>query len=287
THDTGLGAPQAVRARLAPGLAGSPADDDEEVTGEMVARPPGRRDTDSVTNELAAAPAADEFLFDEDVSSSTGLHVAFERPEEAGEAEEEPDEDDGVPRLTDDEPLAGMAGFHDLDAELALEPVEAVDEDLYRQFLQQARDAERRGDLAGAIVSYGDAIDLAPDRLEPLLGRGRAHLELGDYSAAMSDFQRAEDLAPGSAEPLVEMGNLYFARKEYRRAIEFYDQALELDGSLAMARCRRGICHHYRRNHRAAFQDLQKAYALDPDIPNIRKYVQMAVKAMERERRGR
>jgi lipoprotein NlpI len=78
------------------------------------------------------------------------------------------------------------------------------------------------------------------------------------------------------------MGDLYFARKEYRRAIEFYDQAVELDGSHAMARCRRGISHYYRKNFRQAFQDLQRAYSLDPEIPNIRKYVQMAVKNMER-----
>ena len=49
-----------------------------------------------------------------------------------------------------------------------------------------------------------------------------------------------------------------------------------------MARCRRGISHYYRKNYRQAFQDLQRAYALDPEIPNIRKYVQMVVKKMER-----
>ena len=32
--------------------------------------------------------------------------------------------------------------------------------------------------------------------------------------------------------------------------------------------------------HQEAFDDLQKAYSLDPEIPNLRKYVQMAVKAM-------
>ena len=78
------------------------------------------------------------------------------------------------------------------------------------------------------------------------------------------------------------MGDLYFARKEYKRAVEFYDQAVELDGAHAMARCRRGISHYYRKNFRQAFQDLQRANALDPEIPNIKKYVQMALKKMER-----
>ena len=78
------------------------------------------------------------------------------------------------------------------------------------------------------------------------------------------------------------MGDLYFARKEYKRAIEFYDQAVEIDGSHAMARCRRGISHYYRKNFRQACQDLQRALALDPEIPNIRKYVQMAQKKLEK-----
>jgi lipoprotein NlpI len=98
----------------------------------------------------------------------------------------------------------------------------------------------------------------------------------------MSDFSRAEDLEPNKPEPHFAMGNLYFNRKEYKRAVEFYDHALELDGSHAMARCRRGISHYYRKNYKQAYQDLQSAYRLDPEIPNIRKYVQMAMKKMDK-----
>jgi len=60
---------------------------------------------------------------------------------------------------------------------------------------------------------------------------------------------------------------------------------LDRDAGHAMARCRRGISHYYRKNYRQAFLDLQRAYNLDPDIPNIRKYVQMAIKKLEREGR--
>ena len=148
--------------------------------------------------------------------------------------------------------------------------------------MDDALSAAGRGDLSRAIQAFADVLDLRHDRVDAHIGRGRCYLELGDYSSAMSDFQRAEDLQPERPDAHVAMGDLYFARKEYRRAIEFYDQAVELDGSHAMARCRRGISHYYRKNYRQAFQDLQRAYSLDPDIPNIRKYVQMAVKKMER-----
>ena len=135
------------------------------------------------------------------------------------------------------------------------------------------------------MLHYGDLLSLQPSNLEAHLGRGRSLVELGDYAAAMSDFQRAEDIAPHSPDPIVEMGNLFFARKEYRKSITYYDQAVEMAPDHAMAWCRRGICHHYRKNHSQAFKDLQKAVSLDPDIPNLRKYVQMARKAIERGER--
>lgn len=298
THDESGGRPRVVPPQLVARTAAKP-DPDEEATRYGVVLPPGALDAaprkapaprltpgnEGHTDELAAVPAGDDFLYDEDdgvgVSRRGGLSVAMERPRGRRRAEEESSEQIAAPRLTDDEPLDLAGAYSD---SLIVAPLPEVDEARVKVFMDEARDKEKRGDLNGAIVAFGDAIDLAPDRVAAYLGRGRAHLELGDYSSAMSDFQRAEDIAPGTAEPLVEMGNLYFARKDYRRAIEFYDQALDIDGALAMARCRRGISHHYRRNHKAAFQDLQKAYSLDPDIPNIRKYVQMAVKAMERDR---
>ena len=149
-----------------------------------------------------------------------------------------------------------------------------------RQLLNDARVHAARGDLSGAIQCYTDALDLRPDLGEAHLGRGHASLDLGDYSSAMSDFQRAEDLQPGSPEPHVAMGDLYYNRKEYKRAIEYYDHAIEMDGSHAMARCLRGMSHYYRKNYRQALQDLQRAVDLDPEIPNIRKYMQMVSKHM-------
>ena len=253
----------------------------EPETGSVRPVSPGL--PESLTNELDAAPAADEFLLDEE-GGGGGFSVSFEHARKPGPAEEESAEvrhEHKGPRLTDDEPSGAVSNMDD---SLEIAPLADVDTVRLDEFLKSAHEAEAKGDLHEAITRYGDAMDLAPEQLDAYLGRGRAHMELGDYAAAMSDFQRAEDLAPGAPAPLAEMGNLYFARKEYRRAIDFYDQALDIDPSMAMARCRRGICHHYRRNHKQAFQDLQKASSLDPDIPNIRKYVQMAVKAMERDR---
>jgi hypothetical protein len=161
-------------------------------------------------------------------------------------------------------------------------PPRRTDADAVRvkQLLAEADNKANRGDIQGSIQAFTDALDIDPESAEAHLGRGRCFLDLGDYSSAMSDFQRAEDMLVGKPDPHVAMGDLYFARKEYKRAIEFYDHAIELDGSHAMARCKRGLSHYYRKNYRQAVQDLERALALDPEIPNIRKYLQMVNKRM-------
>jgi hypothetical protein len=199
--------------------------------------------------------------------SDSGLSVSLQAPRS---------HDVRVPELTDDDDSS--------------EPVQApavvalpvVTDAQIKPLMEDARVAKERGDLARAIQCLTDVLDMRPELADAYINRGHCHLDLGDYSSAMSDFQRAEDLEPNKPEPHFAMGNLYFNRKEYKRAIEFYDQAMELDGSHAMARCRRGISHYYRKSYRQAYQDLQAAYRLDPEIPNIRKYVQMAMKKMEK-----
>ncbi|MFN7143889.1 MAG: tetratricopeptide repeat protein, partial [Myxococcota bacterium] len=220
------------------------------------------------TGEFPAVPDGDGELEDEPV----GFHVHFERGAPARPAPR-------APRLTEDD-----TGETTQPGAPAPEPGRGVqiDDRQVSALLEEALTQARRGDLQKAIQAFTDALDMRPTLTEAHIGRGRCHLELGDYSSAMSDFARAEDLAPDRPDAHVATGDLYFARKEYKRAIEFYDQAVELDGSHAMARCRRGISHYYRKNYRQAFQDLQRALALDPEIPNIRKYVQMAQKKLER-----
>ena len=207
---------------------------------------------------------------------------------EEAEYEDVDEEDDSprAPKLTSDE---DYNNYSDGSLELSgddISAIEEVDPARVATLEGRAQEALERGDLNSAAMAFSDLIELDPANLEAYLGRGRCYLDLGDYAAAMSDFQKAEDLDPEGPESLVAMGELFFARKEYSRAIEFFDQAIELDSSHAMARCRRGISFYYKKSYRQAFLDLQKAYTLDPEIPNIRKYVQMAIKKLERSGDG-
>lgn len=256
-------------------------DDDGEDAADGVRVAPAR--IDLAAPKAAAEPArsvadADSQAMeeeDEDASAGTGKAVAGGLrvgPSRGDRAQSR------APRLTEepDEPATGLT------AEPVPLVLPAADEGRVAAVHLEAKTYFDRGELGKAVQAFTDLVELKHDMADAFLGRGRCHLELGDYSSAMSDFQRAEDLRPDRPDSHVAMGDLFFARKEYRRAIEHYDEAVELDGSHAMARCRRGISHYYRKNYRQAFQDLQRAYSLDPEIPNIRKYIQMAVKKMER-----
>lgn len=247
----------------------------------------GRATPLSPTLELGDAEA--EAAVEDDLHlpepDADDFQLGFVEPEEDEEEEEDiPQLTAGAASIDEDSPVVVTRdGVQHRDG-AAVADADVAQSDLDR-LLAEAHAAERRGNITQAILLYGDLLSLQPSNVVAHLGRGRLLVEKGDYAAAMSDFQRSEDLAPEDPEPIVEMGNLFFARKEYRKAITYFDQAIEQAPAHAMAWCRRGICYYYRKNHQKAFQDLQKASSLDAEIPNLRKYVQMARNAMERARR--
>jgi len=147
--------------------------------------------------------------------------------------------------------------------------------------MRLATQAHGEGELENAIDAYSDLLDQQPNHLPALLARGRCHLEKKDYTAAVSDFRRAQNLDKRSTGALVALGDLYFARKNHDQAITFFDQAIDIESNHAQARCRRGLAHYHSGRYRQAFLDLQRAYKLDPEIPNIRRLVQMAIRKLE------
>lgn len=256
TSDTPVGAAAAIQLNADGSSMALMGDDEENIEVEM--------------------PEADEDEYDDLEHGEGGLNLSYVDEVEYVEEEEseapELDHAGNLETLDNGQDLTG-ADFH------AMEEVDSV---AVANLEAAAAEALDRGDLHAAVQAWSDMLEHDPSNMEAYLGRGRAHLDLGDFAAAMSDFQKAEDQDREGPEPLVAMGELFFARKEYTRAIEFFDQAVEMDNDHAMARCRRGISYYYKKSYRQAFLDLQKAYTLDPDIPNIRKYVQMAIKKLER-----
>jgi tetratricopeptide (TPR) repeat protein len=160
------------------------------------------------------------------------------------------------------------------------EPTPTLDKDL-KSLMRSATAAHGEGELERAIEAYTDLLDQADEHIPALLARGRCHLEKKDFSAAISDFRRAHKADEGSPAALVALGDLHFARRDHPQAIDYFDQAIALESDHAQARCRRGMAHYHSGRYRQAFLDLQRAYKLDPEIPNIRRLVQMAIRKLE------
>jgi TolA-binding protein len=150
-----------------------------------------------------------------------------------------------------------------------------------KNLLGMATKAHGEGQLEEAIEAYTDLLDEDSTQATVLLARGRCYLEKKDYSAALSDFKRAQKNGPKDPDPWVALGDLHFARKKHAQAIEAFDQAIALESNHAQARCRRGTAHYHTGLYRQAFLDLQRAYKLDPEIPNIRRLVQLAIRKLE------
>ena len=154
-------------------------------------------------------------------------------------------------------------------------------EESLQALMTLAGKAHAEGELERAIEAYSDLLDQTDAHLPALLARGRCLLEAKDYAASLSDFRRAQQSFQTHPAPLVALGDLFMARKEHAKAIEFFDKAIALKPDHPQARCRRGLAHYHCGRYRQAFLDLQRAYKLDPEIPNIRRLVQMAIRKLE------
>lgn len=208
--------------------------------------------------------------------------------EEPSESEEAPPQSaapiplGGVP--IDTEPSSGLS-IEVRPASTSLDPAASPAspplEESLKTLMELASQAHSDGELERAIEAYSDLLDQVDTHLPALLARGRCLLEAKDHSAALSDFRRAQQSFPSHPAPLIAIGDLFMARKEHSKAIEFFDQAIGIKPDHPQARCRRGLAHYHCGRYRQAFLDLQRAYKLDPEIPNIRRLVQMAIRKLE------
>jgi tetratricopeptide (TPR) repeat protein len=63
-----------------------------------------------------------------------------------------------------------------------------------------------KGDMAGAIADYSQALTLLPNLIPALMGRGTAYLNSGDNAHAIADLDLAVQLVPQNAKALYERG---------------------------------------------------------------------------------
>jgi len=97
------------------------------------------------------------------------------------------------------------------------------------KIFNRAQDAHEKGDLAGALKLYDEAVKLAPEFPEVEYQRGNALLSLGKPGEAEKAFRRAVELREDWTLPMASLGSILVNTNRYAEAEKILMKAVELD----------------------------------------------------------
>lgn len=120
------------------------------------------------------------------------------------------------------------------------------------------------GDLQGAMKDYNRAIELKADDAEVYLNRGVCKASMNDFNGAIEDFNKALEKNPNNAMTYSNIGSVYFKTAQYKKAIENYNMAIELNPVYAEAYSNRGGAFTQLGNYKQAIADFEKAIYYQP-----------------------
>jgi tetratricopeptide (TPR) repeat protein len=132
------------------------------------------------------------------------------------------------------------------------------------RWILQGEELLAKGDQAGAIKAYTEALALEPQSVEALQGRGDALRAKGELTRAVADYTEAIRIDPRSTVVLNNRGLARTSQGDYDRAIADFTETLRLDPKLAVAYHNRGTAQFRRGDAEAALADYDAALRLQP-----------------------
>jgi tetratricopeptide (TPR) repeat protein len=133
---------------------------------------------------------------------------------------------------------------------------------------------EARGNLAGALSHYGDALRARPGHAGTHNNLGNVLSALGRNAEAATHFQRAVELEPNSAEAHNNLGRALFEADRVTEALEHYARAVQLMPEAAAARFNLAFALASSRRADEAMQQFNEGIRLQPEA--LEAYVVMA-----------
>ena len=118
-----------------------------------------------------------------------------------------------------------------------------MNEVVRREFIQQLVDLlEHNGDLSGACVALGIAVNNAPNDSRLLLRLGQSHARAGRTTEAISAYQRLLVFEPGNAAARLALSSIYETQGRLTDALALFKTGTgpEMDGRLALLQLRNG-----------------------------------------------
>jgi len=132
--------------------------------------------------------------------------------------------------------------------------------------LSQAAEARLMAEQAGpALKDLDEALAIAPDDADLLIGRASASDELGRSAAAMDDLNQALSLDPSRGDALVLRAAVWRKMDMLDAARADIDKAIALDPEDAEALLERGILRQLKGDREGARKDWTHAQEVDPN----------------------
>lgn len=123
---------------------------------------------------------------------------------------------------------------------------------------------QHRGELAAAIDSYKQAIDIRPDFFEAYYVLGVAQQQRGEVSAALESFRQAVRIKPDYIEVYYSMGLALRDKGDFRASTECYRQAVAIEPNNVDALNNLGAALQHGGEFEAAIDCYRRALRINP-----------------------
>lgn len=136
----------------------------------------------------------------------------------------------------------------------------------YKQHLQRGHEKSAKGDYAGAIEDWTQAIKLKPDDTQARSSRASVREKIADYAGAIEDYTNIIGYNPNDGSAYILRAQVRLKLKDFIGAIADYNQALKLkpDDSYFIIN-NRGRAKLESGNHTGAIEDFTEAIKLEPN----------------------
>jgi predicted TPR repeat methyltransferase len=142
-------------------------------------------------------------------------------------------------------------------------------DEFVRDFLRQAREAHRKGELATAELAYRHVLQIDPDNADALDLLGMLAAQTGHLPQALALLDRAVERAPCVADFHINRGNILRLKGQFEEAAAAYRAAIAIDGHAVGAYMNLGAALARLGQLDPAAEAAQRAVELAPGNANV------------------
>jgi tetratricopeptide (TPR) repeat protein len=118
--------------------------------------------------------------------------------------------------------------------------------------------------LNSALDDFNKAIGIAPDNIQPYLGKGMVFLLLNKFEEAIEEFKRVLQLNPKCAIAYLQRGLAYRSINKFDEATSDFSNAIKFEPNEMTHYHTRGITYLLMEQSKLALDDFNKAIDIDP-----------------------